>query len=393
MSTKTKQYRIHGIVKLTSPLHIASARKKRIDPDTGFETFGQQGMPCTPMQTLSLPVMRSMKIVKEGDEGSSFKKQITVPVIPANNINGHLRRHGAALIFDALKARDQKVSIEVYSAMTCGAVTGSPDAEMIKFDEYRESRENVFLGLFGGGPRMIRRNVRVHNMVPVTQDTLDVGLHDGASRHPDMDGAASLGLTARIPENVNMITSWTFLRNDDLKSLADVEQQESIIEDYVQKIQEYQAKILEEKAKGKGGDRFSTFTFSAFEFVIPGIMFPMTYELDVTEAQLGLFLLALDRFAEKDRIGGITRNGLGQFALQNMVLLDVATGEKREIFKAGRLNRGEDSPAYPFLVAFQQAAQELSVERLNFLMRPPVESEKVKAKKAAKASKAAGEVA
>lgn len=390
-NTKTKQYRIHGIIKTTAPLHIASPRKKRIDPQTGYEAFGQGGIPCTPVVTMDLPFAREIRFERDGAE-EVMRKQMSVPVIPANNINGHLRRHAAALIFDAMGARGEKVSIGTYSAMTCGAVTGSPDAGMIKFDEYREARQNVFLGLFGGGPRMIRRNVRVHNIVPITDETIEAGLHSGSSRHPKMDGPVDLAGAARIKDGIrSIVQNWTFLRKDDLKSLVDIDRQESVIDDYLNKITEYQAKILEEQTKGKDGDRLSTFTFTAMEFVVPGIMFPTTFELDVTDAQMGLFLLALDRFAAKDRIGGCTRNGFGQFLFQHMMLVDVdsdKTDTIEEIFKDGRLNKGSKL-VEQFLAAYQQAVQDLSVDRLNFLMRPPVETDRVKEKKAAKAAKAA----
>lgn len=387
MSTTINRYRIHGIIKLTSPLHIASPRKKRID-EGGREVFGQQGTPCTPIITLDLPFARSIeKKMEDGGGNKIIKWQLKVPVIPANNQNGHLRRHAAAVVFDELRKRGEKVNIETYSAMTCGAVTGVPDAGMVKFDEYREARENVFLGLFGGGPRMIRRSVRIHNAVPVTDDTLKAGLHSGVTRHPAFDGPESLELTARIPDGVEVVKSWFFRRNDDLASLADVTLQEAAIENYLEKIQEYQAKILEEGAKEEEGSRFSTRTWTAMEFVIPGVMFPMTCELEVTDAQMGLFLLALDRYAEIDRLGGCSRNGFGMFLLQNMVLVTVATGETTgELFKDGRLNRAEDGPAYPFLAAFRLAAQELSVERLNHLMRPPAEKPKKAGKKSAKAA-------
>lgn len=368
---QTKKYRIHGFVKITSPLHIASPLAARFDHETGRTTYGQNGIPCTPIQKMALPKLRT---------SDTREWQADCPVIPANNINGHLRRAASAIVFDSLLALGQKVKMETYSAMTCGAVTGKPDSDLVKFDEYQEARENVFLGLFGGGPRMMRRNVRVHNLFPVTEDTLAAGIHSGVSRHPDLNGVENYAMSILVPNTVRPVQAWTFIRGDELRSLTDIDMQSRVIDDYMAKIQERQAAVLADrksKDEGEEGGRFSTRTFTAMEFIIPGISFPMNFELDVTDAQLGLFLLALDRFAGQDRLGGWSRNGFGQFVLQKVVLVDAQTGETvtGELFRDDRLDRSEDGAAYPFIAEYFKAAQDLSAERLDYLMRPPVVKE------------------
>lgn len=382
----TKKYRIHGIIKTISPLHIAAPGAVRFDPTTGGYASGDGGIACTGIQQMPLPSTLT------GKSGSEY--QAKVPMIAANNLNGALRRQAAAITFDALLAKGEKVDMGTYSAMTCGSVTGKPDGGLVKFEEYREARQNPFLGLYGGGPRMMRRNVRVHNLVPVTKAT--AFMHQGVSRHPGFDGPGELATQYTVPESVKLVQMFAFVKNDDLLKFVDLAMQEKVITDFEKKIAERQQSILDDKAakdSGGEGSRFSNRTFTSYEFVIPGVGFPMTFELDVTDEQLGLFMLALDRFAATERLGGALRNGFGQFAMENVVLVDVASGESSELFEGGRLDRDKDGAAFPYLQAWDKAALSLSAERLNYLMRPPADKptdeekkEKAAAKKLAKAA-------
>lgn len=378
-----KKYRIHGFLKLTTPLHIASPLKMRFDHVTGRKTYGDKGIACTPIQKMSLPNLR------KNDEN---EWQADVPFVAGNNLNGHLRRAAAAIIFESLLEKGQKVTMETYSAMTCGAVTGNPDSELIKFEEYRQCRDNIFVGLFGGGPRLIRRNVRTHNCFPVNDETLDAGLHSGLIRHPNLDGVEDYKEHIRIPRRIQLVETLTFVRNDELSRLSDIYMQSKVIDNYEIKMQTRQAVILDErksKDAGEESSRTSTRSFSAMEYLIGGISLPLNFELEVTEAQLGLFLLALDKFAAEDRLGGCTRNGFGQFLLQKVVLVDAKTEKPvpDELFDSGRLIRSENGTAHQYLSAFYKSVQDLTAESLNYLYRPPVVKEKGKPGRKAAATK------
>lgn len=377
---ETHRFRIHGFIKTLSPVHIASPIKTRYIPESNTYGTGDAGIACTTIQRLSLPILHT-----SGKTGKNFMDQ--VPVYTANNLNGALRRTGAAQVIDALQAKGQQINMETYSAMTCGAVTGKPDGEMVKFEEYREAQEHPFVGLFGGGPRLMNRHVRIHNMVPMTKET--EFMFEGVARHPALDGVQDYKSVVMVPEEVRLVQVWTFVRNDDVRNLVNLSLQCKAIENFEEKILERQALILEDqkaKQNKEEGGRFSTWAFSAFEFLIPGVYLPMTFELDVTDEQLGLFLLALDRFAETERIGGKVANGFGQFSMEKMVLTKVETNETSEgLFLDGRLNQKEDSPAAPYLKAWNSAAKDLSAERLNYLMRPP--APKKEKKKGAKEPK------
>lgn len=357
------KFTIKAILKTTSPMLISTAGNYRYNSDTGrveTETAGNSGnmIPCTAVQKMDVL-------------GCNFPQ----PVIPANNIAGRLRRHAAEMVLKAISAKGEKVSLSAYSSLMCGAVGGSPDARDLSYAEYKKSTEHVYLGLFGGGPRMLRRKVRVQNALPINQAVLDV-----------IENAAHPQAKDFVQER-RITMAWTARRNDDLADLVNVQLQEDTIDNYVEEIQKRQATILEEKTKGRSIT--TTFSFSAIEFVLPGTHFNFGFELDVNnDAQLGLFLAALDSFVTKERIGAKSVNGLGQFALKNVLLTDEDDNETN-IFFNNRLNQ-ENEVVKKYMDAWLLASANIDKATIEEMMTIPSE---VALQKKEKAAKKAGQVA
>lgn len=338
-------YQIHAILKTHTPLHIASPGSLRFLPESGEITYNKEtGIPCTAIQRLPFA----------SENGTE-----RLPIIAANNIAGRLRRHGAGLTVEILHKKNQKISLEAYSAIMCGAVTGSPDSQTPTYQEYKLTSHHPFLGLFGGGPRMLRRAFRANNAQPINALTSNLKL----LKHPRE--------SLYTQDKMRLTHAWAFRRLDDLAQLSNVDLQEQSIENYEKEIQARQIKILEEKTKSKSGEasgRTTTLTYSALEFVIPGIHFGLTFELDIkTLAQMGLFLLALDQFAAKERLGGYTRNEFGQFSLNDVVLMDESGIIAEDLFNNGRLVK-EHEALIPFFEAWSIAADKLSADELQSLL-------------------------
>ncbi|MBU2786267.1 type IV CRISPR-associated protein Csf2 [Acidithiobacillus ferriphilus] len=347
--------RIYAFIKLRSPLHIAAPDNLRFNPDNGESSHGVKGgMACTAVQRL--PVL--------GANGKTF----AMPVIAANNIAGRLRRHGAAIILDALRAKGQKVSLPTYSILQCGAATGKPDGKPITYGDYKKTREHPYLGLFGGGPKMLRRGFRVHNSLPVTTETSELL---GSLAHP--------AAWEHLQDGVWFTKVWGFRRNDDLRMLAGIAQAESSIKDFTEEFEKRQALIIEESSKEReeGGSKASTFTYSAVEFVVPGVVFGFTAELDVDPAQTGLFLESMDRFAALERLGGHSRNGFGAFTFEDVRMIDDEGREYDGIFHDGRLNRGNPL-VQGILEIWKRAEARLDAGELESLVPLPTETKKAK---------------
>lgn len=366
MTTTTKTYRLHAFLRTTSPLHITSPESARLDVTSMKVIYGDSmGIPLNQVQKLN--------VMELGGNSRA------VPVIAANNIMGRLRRHGAKKVLDVLRAKGQKVAISTYSALQCGAATGKPDGRDVMFAEYREARQHPYIGLFGGGPRMMRRNAWCFNAVPYMDSTAFMFVRN---RHPYIDEAVHK--TAQDSRRLTQF--WILNRNDDLRELLNITQAQASIENFDAEINARQQAILaDSKANSEGAastSRHSTRSFSSFEFVVPGIYFPLCFELNVTDAQLGLFLLSLDSFSATERIGGHARNGLGQFALSDVLITD---GEGKvlssEMFSDSRLKQS-DSFVQPLLQAWANEADAMNGEDLDRLFAPPADDAKSKKAKA-----------
>lgn len=248
----------------------------------------------------------------------------------------------------------------------------------LNYAEYKKSTDHVYIGLFGGGPRMLPRKVRVQNALPINQAVLDT-----------IESAAHPQAGDYVQER-KISMAWTSRHNDDLMDLVNVPLQESSIENYEEEIQARQAAILEEKTKGRSTT--STFSFAAIEFVLPGTHFNVGFELDVNnEAQVGLFLMSLDSFASKERLGGRSVNGFGQFALKNVLLID-EDGNESEIFFNNRLDQNKDA-VKKFIDAWVLTSTSIDVASIEEMMTIPNEVALQKKEKAELAAKKAADKA
>lgn len=407
------RYTIYGLLKLTSPLHIASPGTHRLDVATMRPAYKKAGsIPLTRVQRLSFVGEDVQESAQEApaladDDSSSadqkkrYEGNPSVPVIPANNIMGRLRRHAARHVLNALALKGETVSLQTYTALMCGAVTGNPDGRDPTFDEYRETRAHPYIGLFGGGPRLMRRYVRGHNAVPFTVSTERAGFFSGVLRHRSLDMSVT-------PARHSLTGYWAFTRRDDLRELSDIGLAERTISQFEATYLARQAALIaetEDKIKRNGEvapgdtvDRLSTTAFSAIEFVLPGTIFPVTFEVEGTRAHLGLFLKSLEGFVQTERLGGLARNGFGCFELVDTYMVTHGPkGEKEEIehvVSKGKLVDDRDDEITRAVEAWAEAATRLNAADLDRLLRAPEPEETRKHQKAARAAaKAAQEAA
>lgn len=360
-------------LKTTSPLHIAMPSNARYDPATGSVVYDPEKTPMTSTQTLEIinPAFHAVSVQEPDSQGESAipdvdaapvaadapekkppqkpQHTIRVPAIMANNLVGHLRRHAAHHVLAALASKGERVSLPVYSCLQCGAWTGRPDGNDLLYSEYVKARQHPYLGLFGGGPRMIRRAFRAANAMPGLQ-SLREALHIPHIGQP-------------MPEVRRLTQVAIFRRNDDLADLVNLSQAAQTLKDFESSIKVYQTAVLE-GGKKDGGGRASSFTFSSLEFVTPGTAFDLSFDFldDLTDAQMGLFLLSMDRFAEQDLLGGYTRNGFGRFVIDALHL------DGEAIFRDGRLDR-QHVTTQSLVQAWHDAAAQMRVEELEYLFR------------------------
>ena len=390
-------YVIRGVLRLSSPLHIAAPRKEAVDPDTDrLLPSGDRGIVVTPTTKYRLPMFVRGNPGAEGNateeadipRGSAFTD---VPVVPANDLRGRLRRCAARQVFDVLLAKNEQISLDAYHGMTCGAVTGSPNGRLTFLGAAQAAR-HPFLGLFGGGPRMVRSALQVSTGWPILASTIFAGV-------------ISEDLQGEVPCPMNsewLLTQRLFFRRiDDAIRFTDGYAQ-TVVREFgpevtrwiesvsaVKKARESagvkpgkasKAKALRasgteltEEATDTGvkrrenssppPNRLQLQGFNAIEFVVPGTRFFLEFHLEESQLRsggLGLFLHALRDFVLQQNLGGWTKNGFGRFEFVQATIGQSGSGAiEYNVFTAG-LDKGEFNHESALVLAALDAWAEAS---------------------------------
>lgn len=300
-------YKITAVLTTLSPLHITQPGENRVTLDG--KTVAENGFPCpltTKMWLSTRPVLSEMV---SGDEASTGVGQRPVPCIPANSLRGQLRRQAARAIMNGLVVRGEQLSIGAYNVLMCGAASGSPDSDPSTVEEAITADANPYFGLFGGGPRLIRSNLRVDTALAITETSLPY-------LQPGLEGAVSAGQLTSV--------GW-MRRNDDAYFLTDSELQSKVIKDAHRALNEHQDGVAgtgrgEDGSDQTDGAKGGLSRFNALEYVRPGVHFAVRLDLEGTEAQAGLLLQSLLGFVRANRLGGGGRRGFGRFMLQSVTL-------------------------------------------------------------------------
>ena len=398
-------YVIRGILRLTSPLHIAAPRKETVDPETDrLLPSGERGIMVSPTTKYRLPMLVRGRPVD--DAGTLSEADVPrasafadVPVIPANDLRGRLRRCAARKVFEVLLAKNEQISLDAYHGMTCGAVTGSPGGRLT-FAEATQATRHPFLGLFGGGPKMVRSSLQVGTGWPILASTISAGI-------------LSEDLQAEVPCPANsewLLTQRLFFRRiDDAIRFTDGYAQ-TVVRDFGPEVSRWIESVSAvKKARAAAGSktgkprarrvaaasieepetatiegvaeagsptpsRLQLQGFNALEFVVPNVRFLLEFQLEDAQMRsggVGLFLQALRDFILQQNLGGWVKNGFGQFELsQATIRQNGPEGGEQRLFALG-LEKGEfnqDSPlVLDALDAWAEAAASLSATEIEAL--------------------------
>lgn len=327
MSTKNF---IEGVIRLTSPMHCAMPGDKLNDA----------------VQTMKI------RLITGADRSD------TLPYFPGNDLRGRLRRKAAAIVMPAL-VNGKKLPLELYAGLTCGAADASPENEL-SVEEALRSAKHVYMGLFGGGKRMLRSRFSVQDLVPITQTTLVTSLVPRHFEHPDAERDEQV-----VDSAFKLIDHRHMIRVDDVMRVSRPEEVEAMIDEAATAVPAYQAYHLgtaaTRKAEKKDGVSDETRTKKSdvanmmkVEVIAPGT--PMYFRVDfhdtVSDAQVGLLVQSMQALFAEQALGGWTRIGFGKYSIVNMHLS--RNGLKQAVFKDG-----DDSFAlHESMSTYTTAAQE-----------------------------------
>ncbi|MFK4136681.1 type IV CRISPR-associated protein Csf2 [Pseudomonas luteola] len=301
--------KIEVVLRNLTPVHSSAPGKNTISIDGAVNT--PNGMPFTRMRTMRVPVQTEDGILRTQH----------VPCIPSNTMRNALRR--SMLNFTVFEQMRGHATLEIgaYAAACTGNASGNPEGVAASFDETMSIRNNVFLGLFGGGPRMIEGKLSVGTLFPIIKDTARI---IGNGFEERMVGGHILDtvwvrrvdpierISTDAPEKLisnghSAIAEWS-IKNMDIKSKASEKRSKTA-----------KGEPSEEPA---GNNARGLNAFNAHEVVIAGIDWLLNVNLQSpTQAQTGLVLKGLaDIQGTKMQIGGGHAKDYGRFQIQDVTI-------------------------------------------------------------------------
>jgi len=309
---------IQGTLTLSTPMHCAQA--------LGEWGINNQGYPVQNKTSKDMPLTRTSRLSIIGENG----KPEEIPYFPANDFRGRLRRNAAEIIFEELKSRDETININTFVGMKSGNWHQQPDTIEPSLAEVNAFRENLFLGVFGGGPKTLPSGFKADDLIPLIKATSHLGAYPQTIQDELMD---------IFPSNLFEYFSCTHV--DDIATFRDVRAGD-FVTNYFDAVNEYQDGIDEnkkarkaakkDKAEGKDAEtvkKTSIANMFAFESVRAGTPFYMRLTMNdhLRDAQIGLILEALCRFSNNENLGGLVRWGMGRYKL-NLALYEDGIRQK-----------------------------------------------------------------
>jgi CRISPR type IV-associated protein Csf2 len=365
--------RIQGIIRLTSPLHCAS-------PDKSLASA-----------TNETPTVQQYIVTARGNN--------KIPYFPGNDLRGRLRRKAAALVLDHITATS-KVTPALYSGLTTGAITSSPESALT-VEEALRARDNVYMGLFGGATRLLRSRYQVNDLIPVLAETIGAGMvpekfgeSDGENFTPIKNNATGEAAIS----GWQLVQTTQVLRVDDLQRVLRPEEIAAYIENAAEAVSAIQGKNLDSRSKRKASKdsadkgaikkteiegKKETGNMMSFQSIMAGtpMYLLVNFDDDATDQHIGLMLLSLQALVREQKLGGWCRAGLGRF---DATLTLTRGGETFPVFSANRAS--DDATLSKQTQAFVDAARlGISEQTETGLMEFFIPREKADAKEEAAA--------
>lgn len=383
-----KKYVIEGVLRTASPLHItdASAGKMRFKPNQGVFYGDSGGFPVTATRTGKVFVDRDREVDLEsaginGDSGGEKNVKsvaLTLPIVPSSTIRGMLRRGAAKVVEDHLVfEKGTKLSYEAYQGMRCGAISGRPEKVGPTTEEIRAARQHVFYGIFGGGPRMLRGQLRAADAWPVVSE-----LVNHSDLLPQTDIISEMRLRGVRPSELTQVLQ--VVRKDDFYGgggNASVERASEVVENFDARYDAEREVAVQsaidrtKKGDGDGGKDSEggddkgyrgVTTLNFTQVVIPGVPFYFRVTIEGTEAQVGLLLQAFERALTKG-IGGRDSHNYGRMSgILSVVVGGASVPALRVMPYEVEVLAGVSS----YMEAAAEAINALTLDDINRYMQP-----------------------
>lgn len=352
---------IQGSLKLTTPLHCAAPGEFGID-DRGYVVSKKTGRPCT--------ATVHQRILTDGLRDN-------IPYFPANDLRGRLRRKAANIVMTSLAAMGAKVPVELYAGLCAGAASAQPDMKGNTIEECLRAGRHIYMGLFGGGARLLRSGYSVQDAIPIVRSTVVAGLvpmgfGDYADKALPASDAEQDGESGSQRDGWKLTDVRHIVRVDDAARVLRPAELQSFVEDCEQSVTKHQLGALQNKgdrkeaaAAGTEVKKTDVGNMASVQSIIPGTELYVRIDMQdrMTSAQVGLMLSSLADLLNEQALGGWVRTGFGRFEARHFTL--TIEGEEFSIFTRGP--KGEyviAEPLAPYVADMRQELSQLTVPDL-----------------------------
>ncbi len=241
-----------------------------------------------------------------------------VPYITANSVRGMLRRAAADVLLERLAESKSRIHRSLYLSIVRGAYARTGvQAGGATIEQMLAASAHVFGGLFGGGGFMHHSNFDLKSdLLPVAQGTKDFMPADVQARAIDEDASKLLTMAVLAPR-------------DDFATLPPMAR--AVVADLESSYSEHMATKVDQAAASKAAkdsasekvSKDDLNNFAMTECIIPGV--PLYFNIttgSITEAQAGLLLQGVHRWANHNALGGGSARGRGSFVPSLALLID-----------------------------------------------------------------------
>ena len=322
---------ICGVLQLTSPLHVTTTDAVSLNKATGRVQYNDQGLPLTGTMTQAMLINNKVQ---------------RVPYFPANDLRGRLRRKAAGILLNALSSKKIKVPVGVYSGLMCGSATANPDGQLT-IEEVQRATRHIYMGIFGGGARIIESGFAARDMLPIMRAFVQSGVipktfspsaADLAMMitEPGQEDGDSDGRNDKLSNEVHsgdeafrLLGLRHIVRIDDVQRVWNHEDLIQHIEGGEEAILAHQGNTIasdaNRRSEGEKGENVKKTTLAnivSVQTIITGTKLFLHLDLAdrLTKAQIGLMVSALLELMNEQALGAMGRMGFGRFIASDIVL-------------------------------------------------------------------------
>lgn len=293
--------KIDGAITLTSNLFVAHPQPSWID--NSGRIYDRE--PDSSIDAKPLNRTTTMSVI---DDQGVLQKDI--PFFPANGFRGRLRRKATEAVLAALSSTNQKVTIDAFHGMSCGAVTQKPSKETTTLSNLLDDKNHLFVGLFGGGIRVAQSGYLVSDLIPITHTMRQIG-----AIPEDVVPAYKMNQTKTEIVGDKLVKSPVPIQNYNLKHIDHHHRLDDVKGGVSEATISAFGNYYEEASAWLSNKDFKVTAMTGTESVIPGSKFYFNLETKpyLTDAQTGLMLLSLEAMIQDNALGGLIRYGFGKY--------------------------------------------------------------------------------